>query len=344
MGPPGPQGDAGAPGPQGPAGPAGPQGATGPQGPSGTLGLYGDGSAGAVVVGAGVTLDLTGNLSTAPSGANLQFTNLTINGTLVVPSGTTIRATGDVTINGTLIVALAGVHRGVGTAPAGVSAAGAGIPLGGQALTPLQAASLHRATPGLGGGSGATVYHPLNPPNGAGGGSLLVLSAGTVRVPVGGVVRASGAAGTVTNPGNINFVGAGGGAGGVLVLAGKAGITIAGTVLANGAAGADGVIGAPDGQGRGGGGGGGGGVIHLLSSVTPVITGTVQVNGGAGGNNATSPTGGAVQFGGGGGACAGAGGNGGGTYAGSGTFAPQPGSAGVVVQTVTAEPASLLAL
>jgi len=71
----------------------------------------------------------------------------------------------------------------------------------------------------------------------------------------------------------------------------------------------------------------------LIAPSAPVVTGSLQVNGGAAGIDA----GVADQSGGGGGASGGDGGNGG------GALAPQPGSAGHVIQTSVPSPESLLA-
>jgi hypothetical protein len=100
MGPAGPQGATGATGPRGPQGAQGPQGVQGPAGPPGST-IYGDGSAGALNITANT--DWTVN----PPANNIQFTSITISpgATLTVPSGLTLRATGDVEINGNIVVA-----------------------------------------------------------------------------------------------------------------------------------------------------------------------------------------------------------------------------------------------
>ncbi|WP_368671035.1 collagen-like protein [Myxococcus sp. AM010] len=333
QGPQGAQGPAGAIGPAGEAGPAGPTGAQGPQGPqgaTGSLGAYGDGSGGALTVANGSTLDLTTAAGYASLGGrhHLQFTTVTISGTLIVPSGTVIRATGDVTINGMVIVDPSAEDNGTGPAEAGVARAAAGEPQGGRGLLPLQAAQLLRPG-GLGGGAGAK---QANVSGGKGGGSLVILAQGALRVPPGGAINANGEAGGSA----ANLPGSGGGAGGVLVLVGKGSITVGGAVRAVGANGGAGNN--AGGAGKGGGGGGAGGIIQLLSTTTPAVTGTIAVNAGAAGATA-NPTGAsqAISAGGGGGACGGNGGSGGG-----GTLAvPQPSEAGAVgydLRTVTPTP------
>lgn len=101
--------------------------------------MFGDGSGGAFTVAVGTTLDLTTTSgSNSLSGRHhLRFTNVTIAGTLIVPSGVTIRATGDVTITGTLSVEYGAEDSGAAAAEAGVAAAGAGEPNGGSGLGPL---------------------------------------------------------------------------------------------------------------------------------------------------------------------------------------------------------------
>jgi hypothetical protein len=95
----------GAPGPVGPAGPAGAMGPAGPigaQGADGSLRVYGDGSAGNLVVSASSTLEvLTTN-------GNTQFDDITVvaGQTLTVPSGTVLRCTGTANIAGRILVSV----------------------------------------------------------------------------------------------------------------------------------------------------------------------------------------------------------------------------------------------
>lgn len=331
-GPPGPQGEQG---PQGPAGQPGPPGPQGAQGPPGSLGAYGDGSGGAFTLAPGFTFDLTspGGYSSLGGRQHLQFTSVAINGTLIVPSGTVIRTTGDFTLGstGAIFVASSAEDTGAGPPGAGVARAPAGEPQAGRGLAQLQAAQLVR--PGaLGGGAGA---RQPGLGGGAGGGSLVILAAGTVRVPPGGSIVANGEPGGTLS----NSPGAGGGAGGVLVIVGKTAINIGGNLRASGGRGGDGN--STGSVGRGGGGGGGGGIIHLLSSATPTVTGFIDVNGGAAGftaipSGSTQP----LTAGGGGGACGGSGGDGG---AGTPTV-PQfsrSGTVGYSLQTVTPTPENL---
>ena len=336
----GPQGSQGLQGPQGEQGVTGTQG---PQGVAGSTGLFGDGSAGAFVVNS--MTDLTNasfyNQLVSRGQQTLQFTNVTINSTLIVPSGTVIRATGDFTVNttGSIIVAPNADDTGAGEASAGVARAAASEPKGGRGLYPLQAAQLFR--PGVNGGgagakpSGSTAF------GGAGGGSLVILAQGTFRVIAGASINAIGdVGGSGAQPGNLP--GGGGGGGGVVVIVGKQAITINGAVRAIGGRGGDGNNNVPSGPAKGGGGGGGGGVVHLLSSTAPLVNGTVDVSPGAVGATAAA-TGSNPNLvpGGGGGACGGHGGDGAsGTVA--APVAATPGLAGFDFRTTTPTPENLL--
>ncbi|MFP2964500.1 collagen-like protein, partial [Myxococcus sp. 1LA] len=174
----------------------------------------------------GNTVDLTtaSGYSSLAGRQHLQFTTVTISGTLIVPSGTVIRATGDVTVSGTIIVDPSAEDNGTGPAEAGVARSAAGEPQGGRGLLLLQSAQLLRPG-GLGGGSGAK---QAGVAGGRGGGSLVILAQGAIRVPPGGGINANGEAGGTAS----NLPGAGGGAGGVVVLAGKGSITVGGAVRA----------------------------------------------------------------------------------------------------------------
>lgn len=306
----------------------------GAQGASGATGVFGDGSGGAFTVNVGSALDLSTNAAYGllAGRQTLQFTNVTVNGILIVPSGTVIRATGNFTVGatGTLIVASSAEDNGVGPASQGVSRAPAGEPQGGRGLAQLQSAQLVRPSP-LGGGAGAK---QAGVSGGAGGGSLVILAQGTVQVQAGGSISATGDNGGTGS----NLPGSGGGGGGVLVIVGKAGISVSsgGSLRAGGGRGGDGNN-ASGGTGKGGGGGGGGGIIQLLSSTTPSVSGVVDVSGGAAGATA-APTGTTTTIvaGGGGGACGGSGGNGGVTGS-----APTAGAAGYDLRAATPNPENL---
>jgi hypothetical protein len=316
QGPPGAKGDKGDTGPQGATGAQGLPGAkgdTGPQGLPGTLGVYGTGADGALTINGNV--DWTAN----PPAGSLQFTDITVNGTLTVPSGLVLRVTGNVTINGAIHVG-----NGAGTQSF--------------VFSPLQDSQLLKPSPLIGGQLG-TFVPPASPGTpsilGFGGGSFALYAEGNVTVAAGGAVLANGTSatqGVPTIPPS-NVPGSGGGGGGMVILLAKGVLTVNGTVQANGGNGASGAdLGGttPD----GGGGGGGGGLVHLLASSVFTNSGTVQAQGGAAGASGAANTGG----GGNGGNGAGIGGRG----AGSGSNPAQAGAAGYVLVTQAAAPEDLL--
>lgn len=321
----------GAQGPQGLPGAAGP---TGPAGPSGASGVFGDGSGGALSVPAGTTLDLTTapGFNTLAGRHHLQFSDITVAGHLIVPSGTVVRATGTVTIAGTLTVMPHGLDGGAGPAARGVARSAAGEPEGGVGLPVLSAAQLLR--PMDGGGSGARVAGMTS--GGEGGGSLVIAAQGGISVPAGGAVHANGRGGS----GTTNLPGGGGGAGGVVVLLTRGSLTIGGTVSAVGGNGGTGNN--AGGAGKGGGGGGGGGIVHLLSTTTPSVTGSILLHGGSPGSTA-QPTGASqvISAGSGGGASGGHGGRGG-SGSTSAELQPEAGAAGHLLNTVVPAPENLL--
>jgi hypothetical protein len=306
-------------------------GQTGPQGPAGANGAFGDGSAGDLIVSIGQTLDLTSSLAGLPAGANVQFRDINVAGTLIVPSGTALRASRDITVSGTVTVAVGAADSGGGDANLGVSRGSAGLFTGGLGLSPLQAAQVLK--PGVtGGGAGSRAATTTG---GEGGGSLVLAAGGQVLISASGQVLANGASSVNPQTPTQGIVGGGGGGGGVVIVAAKGTLTVAGAIRANGGNGSngwDGNLGAVE----GGGGGGGGGIIHLISSTAPSVTGSLQVNGGAAGANA-APTG-TVTAGHGGGACRGNGGNGGGP----GPTLPENGAAGQTFQTVAPAPETLI--
>jgi hypothetical protein len=321
----GPAGPAGPTGATGPQGPAGPTGVTGPQGPAGATGaigatgaagpqggaIYGDGSDGAGSFG-------TANWVSSPPSSTLQFTTLSITGTLTVPSGTVIRATGSVTISGSIVAATnANAGMGIGSSLAATDTLGSTSVSGGAAINSLFARLL--VNPGAVGGG-------IGPANGAGcsiaagGGTVVILAQGSITVNSGASIHADGQAGT--SPSSCGGEGGGGGGGGIIVLASKTSITNNGTISAAGGAGANAVA------GTSGSGGGGGGIINLLA---PSITaGTLTVAGGAAGSNADHS-----GFAGGGGGSGGAGGNSG------ATANPTAGGTGLTFTKIMTDPSTL---
>lgn len=313
QGPVGATGATGAQGLTGAAGPAGPTGATGPTGPTGPAGgaIYGDGSDGAGSFG-------TADWVTSPPVSTLQFTTLSITGTLTVPSGLIIRATGNVTISGSIVVATnANAGQGIASSSAAIDASGGNVVAGGGA-TSSQLLARMLLNPGvIGGGIG-----PLTggAGNAGGGGTVVVLSVGSITISSGGSIHADGAAG---GPISGTTTGGGGGGGGIIVLASKTSITNSGTLSAVGGAGAAAI------SGTSASGGGGGGIVNLLAP--SVTSGTVTVAGGAAGSGSDS-----AGFGGGGGGSAGAGG-----HSNLGATLATAGGTGLTFTKIMADPSTL---
>lgn len=308
-------------------GATGPQG---PQGPSGSLGIYGDGSAGNLTVSSVLDLTNPSNISLLPNGLNLQFSNINIlpGATLIVPSGITLKCTGNVNIAGNIVVSTGTADNGSFRPHSGVGSSSASTIFGGVGLTNLQISSI-LSIPSYGGGAGARSSAATG---GEGGGSFAIYAQGSMTVS--GNISANGANGV--NPGTPlqGIVGAGGGAGGVIVLVGKSSLSVSGTINAKGGNGSNGADG-NGGNSEGGAGGGGGGIIALLSSSTPSVSGTTSVTGGTAGANAGASA--TINSGGGGGACGGNGGGGGST-----TTTSSSGNSGWVQSIVCPEPEKLI--
>jgi hypothetical protein len=316
-------------------------GSPGPQGPPGPPGMriYGDGSAGLLIVEAGQVLDVSEveGLRNLPAGANLQFSYIEIAGELILPSGTVLRSTSDIIITGMVTVNPGAQDSGNGNPHPGRSLAAAGPYSAGVGLGELQASQI--LLPGAtAGGAGHRV---LEGTGGSGGGGIVLLAEGDITIANGAVITADGENGMNPQTMGRGIIGTGGGAGGIIIIAGKGKLTINGLVRARGGNGADGWDGNA-GDGEGGGGGGGGGIVHLISTITPIVgLSSINVNGGSGGTNAPGVTG-HIIVGGGGGACGGNGGNGGGVpIIGQSTFNPLPGDAGYIFQTIVPAPENL---
>jgi len=293
----GPQGPAGINGTNGTNGVDGVNGTNGSNGTNGTNGtngndgadgsirIYGNGSAGALTIGANTTFTAT----------NTQYSSVTINSsrTLTVASGTIIRSTGTVTNNGTIRVltfARGGFTDSVTattivpsyTPPSpGISSNPASQGEFGTDAADIRGGTLgsilslngikHLLHPGLlGGGGGAGALGSIG---GNGGGSLVIIAAGAITNN--GLIEAIG-----TDGGD----GSGGGGGGVVILASN-------TLVTNSVTGTIDVSGGDGGQSSvssGAGGGGGGGIVDLLSPSAPIDDGTLNLVGGLAGSN-TNP-------------------------------------------------------
>lgn len=297
--------------------------------------LAGDGSAGNlnVPVGTTVNLSLPTGIAFLPAGYNLSFNNITISGDLYVPSGTLLKASGNVTITGNIVVAPN--NNNVNAPAAGVASSIAESYFGGQGVAAIQAAGMVRG-PQAAGGGGKRIYTGSNAEGGNGGGGFTIYANGNINITTGANITANGGAGINPQTSGASIVGTGGGGGGIVVLATTGGsITVNGTIRANGGAGANGFNG-NGGTGEGGGGGGGGGIIVLIAKTTPVITGALSVSGGTAGINALAQTGTTIIPGGGGGGCGGDGGNGGGTVpTTTSVTSPVAGGTGRSIQIVT---------
>lgn len=325
VGPQGPKGDTGDTGLVGPQGPKGDTGSQGLQGESGALALaYGDGSAGNFTLSFTQTRSFQAGIYPQPAGANLMFHNVTIDGMLIVASGTTIRATGDIIIgqDGSIVVSPDFQIQTLNPSQKGIAMSASFNYLGGKGLDKGRTSLVSRADL-LGGGSGFRSTTNPDILGGDGGGRLILAAKGNIIIR--GYIDVNGRQGINNSIPTINrpagaptpVAGGGGGGGGVISFISRGTITVDtnGRIFANGGNGAPGWNGSSPvaGQMYGGGGGGGGGIIQFLSANTPVIVNpvNVQVNNGTAGVSAVSGTATTlVQTGGGGGASAGDGGEG----------------------------------
>ncbi|MBW7907119.1 MAG: hypothetical protein LC135_15300 [Phycisphaerae bacterium] len=273
--------------------------------------VYGDGSAGSVVILFDQRLGDDGNFNT-------QFVDFTVaqGVTLTVQSGTVIRCTGRFQNWGRIVVqhgadgagrsgidssslAIATQEAAAGIATRAAGSGEVGSPSaersgggGGQGLSQFESAGQLIVAVKAGGAGGASMTS-----GGTGGGGFLVLAGGELLN-----------AGEIRAPGGDGAGGSGGGAGGLVVLA-----SLARVENASGASiVADGGAGGASTSDSGPGGGGGGGIVHLFAPVV-VADGAVSVAGGAPGEAgpAGSVTASLRSGGGGGGAAGGSGGRGG---------------------------------
>ncbi|MBF5041948.1 collagen-like protein [Aggregicoccus sp. 17bor-14] len=329
----------GADGAQGAQGPDGP---TGPPGEPGALALYGDGSAGDFTLfSTSPPRNLAIGYGSMVNGANLMFHNVRIDGTLIVASGTTIRATGDITLGPLGIIAvnpeqqvqsINSPSRGIALSAADGYQGGRGLDLGRSALLTRFDLS------GAGGGFRPKHGNTTSAFGGEAGGRLILAARG--NIVINGTIDVAGRNAQLT--GSVALPGGGGGGGGVLTLVSRGTLSVGtnGFIRAGGGNGANGLAtGAPTGQLYGGGGGGGGGIVQMLSANPPVIANAANiiVTGGAAGAGAVSGTATVLAAaGGGGGASGGDGGDGTKSTAASG--AAEAGSQGDFSISVTPQP------
>ncbi|MCB9856764.1 MAG: hypothetical protein H6818_13875 [Phycisphaerales bacterium] len=346
----------GAQGPQGDPGPQGAQGETGAAGPAGadgSLRVYGDGSAGDRVVSSDEDWNSGPNQP-----LNLQFSNLTIDAgvTLTLPSGMTIRVTGDFANHGTIIVlpaadgGFAGLDgpgssddlssvnvdpvAGIATlsAQAGEFGGNSDVQLagrGGVGLSEFEARQLVAITTIAGGGGavgGTDQEAGVTSNSGSkGGGALRILAMGTITNEAGGEIIANGDEGE-----------GGGGGGGLVILASQTIVDNSGTIRANGGDGENGD------SNEGPSGGGGGGIVQLLAP-TVAGSGLIDVVGGSGGTPGSGVSATTRFAGGGGGASGGDGGNGGMVPAGANVMPNAAGDGEIGFSLITeVDPTALL--
>ncbi len=315
-GPPGPEG---AEGPEGPEGPAGPEGPPGPESSSAELLVYGDGSAGSF------TIEDSLELTELIDDANLQFEELTIRegGTLIIPSGVTLRATKSIIIEGTLTIDKAAPpgflnystgavewpwHRDpeIGnalSAPRSPIVVTTGTAIGAEGGFGLQDTARFLLAPGrFGGGGGWYGTGPQAADNAAfGGGSVVLLAGEGIRVD--GTISAQG--GGTQGSGSCNACSGGGG--GIVIAAARGSIVTAPDALIDVRGGSGGhtevrvaASGSLPAVAMAAGGGGGGGCVHLIA---PDITheGSINLDGGEPGTNTVPGTLPNLRVGGGGG-------------------------------------------
>jgi len=247
--------------------------------------LYGDGSAGDLLVGIDSLLTAT----------NTSYRNITITaGTLTIPSGTLLRCTGSFTLGDGAVISIQhspAISNFVFSPNSLIlvrpGAAGIGLPPGPPDSRTSDTPALI-ATPGGPGLSEARArgLREIGPYGGAGGPSIVVANTHFTG-GAGGGAAAIRCAGPVTIEGIVQANGAGGAGGGVFLAGSGQSVTVqpTGLIEALGGKGGDaGTFGR-----RGAGGGGGGGLVHLIA---PVVTqsGTINVSGGAGGAGGVAGT------------------------------------------------------
>jgi hypothetical protein len=311
--------------------------------PVGERNIYGDGSAGNFTLfSTSPPRNLAIGYGSLVNGANLQFNNVQIDGTLIVPSGFVLRATGNVTVGPLGIIAVNPVSNAIPSEypPQGYSVRGAVRYYGGRG-TDLGQVPFLASVPVTGGGNGArTVDNTVNAFGGEGGGSLAIYAKGSITIN--GNIDVAGRNAQLT--GGTGLPGGGGGGGGLFVAVSRGAFTLGtnGFIRAGGGSGANGIAGAT-GLVYGGGGGGGGGVVLLISTANPSIVNTANVivtggNAGNAGVNGTATT--LAAIGGGGGAGGGDGGDG--TRSASPSGAAEQGNNGDFLAIVAANPENLV--
>ncbi|MFP2911116.1 collagen-like protein, partial [Pyxidicoccus sp. 3LFB2] len=191
-----------------------------------------------------------------------MFRNVRIDGTLILASGTTIRATGDIIVGPTGVIAVNPEQQvqSVNSPARGIAVSAAEDYQGGRGLDLGRSSLLTRFDlSGAGGGFRPKHGNPAAV-GGEAGGRLILAARGNVILN--GTIDIAGRGAQLT--GGQPLPGGGGGGGGVLTVVSRGTITLGtnGVIRANGGAGANGIAGAT-GQLYGGGGGGGGGIVQF---------------------------------------------------------------------------------
>lgn len=176
--------------------------------------IYGDGSAGELHVGLGQTLKLE---TTPPTGANLQFSSVLVEGDLIVPSGLVLQSSGNITVagTGTLSILPGAKDSGNGSPHLGVSLAEAGPSNGGIGLRLLQAAKVTLPNAAAGGvGSRVLLGNGGDGEGGGGGGSGGIIHLISSTPPtVTGTLQVTGGSPGANAPGTTGNIAVGGGGG-----------------------------------------------------------------------------------------------------------------------------------
>lgn len=277
-------------------------GEQGPPGEDGSLRIFGDGSAGDVVITDDQDLEELAELA-----VNLQFNNLTIapGVRLTIPSGMTVRVLGKFVNKGFIEVLPAAeggflsFGGGFGDVVAPVTGVSKSAAQAGELIAPIQASEAQGGRGGIG-LSDLEARQILTAQffGGAGGGAGGLFVEGEFNADFfdedfepfratsfgsrgGGFVRIL-AQGGIVNEARAHIIAngesdiGGGGGGGVIILASTSSVENHGLITANGGNGqGEGENSAPSG-------GGGGGIVHILAP-THVDTGEILVDGGKGG-------------------------------------------------------------
>ncbi len=255
-------------------------GAVGPAGRDGHQRVFGDGSAGALEITKDTVFD-----DQTPADGNLAFTSIHIaaGATLTVPSGTVLRATGNVDIEGKLVVLpFASSNRYGGNTAMGIGMIGrpacesstyhaAGTvsfePRGGDGIGAAAARYGLPTIGAMGGGSGCGYGSSTK-----GGGRITIAAGAALTVGATGAINADGES-AYSQSQNL-----GGGGGGFVILGSGSSILVQGSVSARGGSSTKTIIDNP--HILFGGGGGGGGGILFFAPVVETASASFNVEGG----------------------------------------------------------------